>query len=392
MKETEIGISKTENHAVLPDIEKKLALLIINTVESFVLVDTDFRIITFNTAYERQFNKLFNRQIKRGDSIINFSEVRSQHESIEIYNKVFKGETINSEVKLTYPDNTIHTYSVLYKPALDDTGNIFGAFVTTYNITQSEQNKAAHIQLYDKLNRKAEALSQSNEELEQFAYIASHDLQEPLRMVSSFMSLLESEYKEQLDDKAKEYIHFAADGAARMRKIILDLLEYSKIGKKEYKYEEIDVNKLMDEVLQLNKSTINDKNAKVTWDKLPKIYGFKSPLLQLFHNLIANALNYQLPHTQPLITVTSEEHIDFWQFAIKDNGIGIQSQFLDKIFVLFKRLHQKDKYPGTGMGLAICKKIIETHHGKIWAESVVGEGTIFYFNIKKRIINRYNYN
>ena len=438
MKETEIGISKKENHAVLSDIEKKLSLLIINTVESFVLVDTDFRIINFNTAYERQFAKLFKRQIKKGDSIINFSEVRSQLESIEIYNKVFKGETINSEVKLTYPDNTIHTYSVLYKPALDDSGNIFGAFVTTYditeqseaiskikqskyiaeaifehtsesfvlldtnciitgynnkmmqfaflllgnkieigesflefvdksrheffigaiakvlkgatiqfdrsfkkknastlwinlrltpityegeitgiaiavsNITQRLQNKAAQIQLYDKLKRKAEALSQSNEELEQFAYIASHDLQEPLRMIRSFMSLLESNYKEQLDDKAKEYIHFAEDGAAHMQKIIFDLLEYSTIGRKEYQYEEVDMNILMDEVLQLNKSTINDKNAKVTVDKLPTIYGFKSPLLQLFLNLLANALNYQLPHVQPLITVTSEEHIDYW--------------------------------------------------------------------------------
>jgi PAS domain S-box-containing protein len=235
------------------------------------------------------------------------------------------------------------------------------------------------------LKNYASELKRSNIELEQFAFITSHDLQEPLRTIMSFLALLEKKHAGNLDDKAKQYIHFAVDGATRMRRIILDLLEYSRVGQKADDIEEIDMNKLLEELVQLYHAIIQEKGAVIEWETLPVIRACKTPMLQLWQNLIGNALKYQRPGIKPLIRINVTETASHWQFSVADNGIGIKPQFFEKIFVVFQRLHSRNEYTGTGIGLAICKKIIENHQGNIWVESAEEKGSTFYFTISKQL-------
>ncbi|WP_296621662.1 PAS domain S-box protein, partial [Marivirga sp.] len=213
------------------------------------------------------------------------------------------------------------------------------------------------------LEKHARDLEISNSELEQFAYVASHDLQEPLRMVSGFLTQLEKKYGDQLDEKANQYIDFAVDGAKRMRQIILDLLDYSKIGKTEQLITEVDLNEVVNEVCLLQRKQIEESGANVEFKDLPKIKGHLSPLVQIFSNLISNSLKYRNPEIPPKIIIKAKELKTEWKFSIQDNGIGIEEEYLEKIFNIFQRLHNKNEYSGTGMGLAIVKKIIENLNG-----------------------------
>ena len=233
------------------------------------------------------------------------------------------------------------------------------------------------------LNEALSAFQKSNSELEQFAYVASHDLQEPLRMVTSFLTQLEKKYKDQLDEKAKEYIFFAVDGAKRMRQIILDLLEYSRAGKSEEKVLEVNINDIVNEIKILLASSISEINATIISDELPKIIGHASPIRQIFQNLIGNSLKYYRPDTNPIVKISVQENPNTWKFTVSDNGIGIEKQYFEKIFVIFQRLHNKDEYLGTGIGLAITKKIIENMGGKIWVDSVENVGSNFHFELPK---------
>ena len=243
-----------------------------------------------------------------------------------------------------------------------------------------EENINQRIQIENELKQKTIELMRSNNELEQFAYVASHDLQEPLRMVTSYVQLLEERYKDKLDTDAAEFIAFAVDGTDRMRNLIHSLLEYSRVNKIR-PYESIKLDHLVDNVLQDLKNKIQDTNAKIKVDKLPTIYGDPFLIAQLFQNLISNSIKFN-DTLNPEIHITGKKVNDEYLFSIKDNGIGISKEYSDKIFVIFQRLHTKEKYPGTGIGLAICKKIVEQHGGKIWLESKLGEGTNFYFTIK----------
>lgn len=246
----------------------------------------------------------------------------------------------------------------------------------------------------DRLNRilegRAQELIASNKELEQFAYIASHDLQEPLRMVSTFLTQIERKYSHVLDEKGKQYIYFAVEGAKRMRSIILDVLEFSRVGKYIEKPEVIDLNALLDEVCLAQQKTIKEKQAVVQYGILPEIVSYRSPMLQVFQNLIGNALKYCEEGVKPVVQVSVVKHNDEWLFAVKDNGIGISKEYADKIFVIFQRLHSKDQYSGSGMGLAIVKKIIDNLGGTVWLESEVGVGSTFYFTLPLKMINQTN--
>ncbi len=233
------------------------------------------------------------------------------------------------------------------------------------------------------LELKAKELAASNAELENFAYVASHDLQEPLRMVSSFLSQLEKKYKESLDDRAQQYIHFAVDGAVRMRKIILDLLEFSRVGKEVERNDRIHMQELVDEVINLHKKTIEENDGKVRYEGVESILCYRTPIFQVIQNLISNALKYHKSGIPPEILVKTEESDGFWLTSVQDNGLGIKAEYFDKIFVIFQRLHRKEEYHGTGMGLAIVKKIIEGLGGRVWVESVYGQGSTFYFTIPK---------
>ncbi len=247
---------------------------------------------------------------------------------------------------------------------------------------QRSRSNAAQKKLNEDLSRQTHELKISNAELEQFAYVASHDLQEPLRMITSFMTKLEERYASQLDDRARRYIDFAVDGASRMRQNILGLLQYSRVGKGDAQPEDVDLNEVMHEVCLLHQTDINECKAEILVDPLPVVHNYMAPVVQLFNNLISNALKYRKPDVPPLIRVSAKQEGLYWQISIKDNGIGIEKEYLQKIFVIFQRLVPKDQYEGTGIGLAVVKKIVENLGGKVWVESVPGEGSTFCFTIR----------
>ena len=234
------------------------------------------------------------------------------------------------------------------------------------------------------LNKRADELAAINKELEQFAYVASHDLQEPLRMVSSFLKRLNEKYATELDEKGKKYIEFAVDGAERMRKIITDLLTYSRLINYEGFDEEIDVNALLQEILLENRKLISDKSAQVNMDVLPVIRSCRTPLKQIFGNLLNNAIKYTEDHKESKVHISCKDNMTHWLFEITDNGIGIEKEYYDKIFIIFQRLHEQSSHKGSGLGLSIVKKVVEKLGGEIWVKSEPGEGSVFSFTIEKR--------
>ncbi len=245
-----------------------------------------------------------------------------------------------------------------------------------------------------------EDLARSNKELEQFAYVASHDLQEPLRMVSSYTQLLAVRYKGQLDHEAEEFIEFAVDGANRMQRLIQDLLAYSRVQTRGRPFASVDANELLGEALLNLQIAVQESGALVTADALPWVKGDRSQLVQVFQNLIGNALKFRKPDVPPLIHISArrtypnsrETHesggtqsrpLYLWTFSVRDNGIGIEERFFDRIFEIFKRLHSRQSYPGTGIGLAFCARVIARHGGCIWVESVPEEGSTFHFTLPR---------
>ena len=267
----------------------------------------------------------------------------------------------------------------------NEKGEINGLLGIGRDITERkialEKLKEANLEL----EKNVKQLLVSNAELEQFAYVASHDLQEPLRMVTSFLTLLEKRYRNLLDEKGQQYIYFAVDGAKRMRQIILDLLEYSRVGRVDTKAELVDMNELVSEILTIFRKQINEKKAIVFTENLPTILCSRSSLSHVLQNLISNCLKYSKDKKESPLTINISVKSDdsYWIFAVKDNGIGINPQFFDKIFIIFQRLHNKDEYTGTGVGLAITKKFIENLGGEIWVESEEGNGSTFYFTLPK---------
>lgn len=235
------------------------------------------------------------------------------------------------------------------------------------------------------LRLEKEKLARSNADLEQFAHIASHDLQEPLRMVSSYVRLLENRYKAQLDEQADKYIHYAVDGATRMHALINDLLTYSRIGSEDAAPTIVDVDAVLERVLADMNESLTESGAAVTRAALPRVMGHAGQLRQVFQNLVGNAIKFRRPEAAPRVTVevAPGERENEWHFTVKDNGIGIESQNFARIFELFQRLHGRGEYVGTGLGLAIVLKIIERHGGRIWLESEVGQGTTFHFTLQR---------
>ena len=234
--------------------------------------------------------------------------------------------------------------------------------------------------LEDELKSKNDDLERSNKELEQFAYVASHDLQEPLRMVASYTELLEEKYKGKLDEKADKYIGYAVDGAKRMQGLINDLLVLSRVNTRAKPFEPVDCNLLLKKVLRGMGSTIDENQANIEVGSLPTVVGDETQLFQLFQNLIGNAIKFHGAE-KPVVKIASKQQDSTWIFSVQDNGIGIDPQFFDRVFIIFQRLHERGAYQGTGIGLSISKKIVERHGGKIWIESEPDKGTTFYFSL-----------
>jgi light-regulated signal transduction histidine kinase (bacteriophytochrome) len=227
-----------------------------------------------------------------------------------------------------------------------------------------------------------EDLKRSNAELEEFAYVASHDLQEPLRMVASFTQLLAKRYQGKLDQDADEFIAYAVDGATRMQQLLQDLLAYSRVGSRSKPLAPTDCNVIFDQARDNLLTALEESGAQVSSGPLPTVLGDEVQLVQLFQNLIANALKFR-GEAPPVIQVTAQEDDGAWRFAVRDNGIGIALAHQERIFMIFQRLHRRSDYPGTGIGLAICKKIVERHGGRLWVASEEGRGASFFFTIPK---------
>ncbi len=229
---------------------------------------------------------------------------------------------------------------------------------------------------------KTSDLVRSNRDLEQFAYVASHDLQEPLRMVTSYTQLLARRYQGQLSSEADEFIHFAVDGAIRMQALINALLAYSRVDSRGKPMVQCDLNSVLDHALDNLKLTMEESGVSIVRGDLPRVVGDPVQLMQLLQNLVGNALKFRVKGTPPVVKIMAEKEGDFWRVSVSDNGIGIDPQFFERIFVIFQRLHTREEYPGTGIGLAMCKRIVERHGGTISVDSTPGHGAIFTFTLR----------
>jgi signal transduction histidine kinase len=252
--------------------------------------------------------------------------------------------------------------------------------VTPETLERSVRYAMIHKQSENKLRGLVEELRRSNRDLEQFAYVASHDLKEPLSMVVSYLQLLDKRFRSTMDHDAEEFIRFAVDGATRMQALVNDLLEFSRIGKRDKAFVAVDSNTCLKRALKNLRIALQESSGVVTNDPLPTIDCEESQVTQIFQNLIGNAIKFR-GDRQPRVHVSARLKGGHWTFSVKDNGIGIEPQYADRIFVIFQRLHDREEYPGTGIGLAICKRIAERHGGRIWVESTPGQGSTFFFTI-----------
>lgn len=234
----------------------------------------------------------------------------------------------------------------------------------------------------ERLKQIATEMQRSNTELEQFAYVISHDLQEPLRMVSSYTQLLAKRYHGQLDSDADEFIAYAVDGAKRMQALLYDLLEYSRVGTRGKPFRLVGCRDIVEQAMANLKVAIEESGALINYDNLTTIMGDEGQLVRLFQNLIGNAIKFRKPEQPPQVCISARRRHNVLIFSVTDNGIGIDPQHSESIFEIFRRLHTKEEYPGTGMGLAICNKIVERHGGRIWVQSQPGEGSTFYFTVQ----------
>lgn len=306
------------------------------------------------------------------------SHVEVYKRALDIFVKTGKSQSLNESVEINAFNKQGKEFMVSYTMSSTNVGGkqLFIGFAR--DVTDK-------IKIQEELDKKTKELSRSNTELEQFAYIASHDLQEPLRTVTSYLELLEKRYRDKLDVNAKEFIHFAVDGSSRMRVLIQSLLEYSRVNRVK-PFEWIDTNQVISDVIKNLEVSVKENSATFKTEILPKIYGDHVLINQLFQNLIENSIKFK-GAGPPEISISGMEKNNEYLFSVKDNGIGIKKENFPRLFIIFQRLHTPEEYPGVGMGLAICKKIVERHGGKIWLESEIGQGSTFYFTIRKENLN-----
>jgi len=294
-------------------------------------------------------------------------------ELTEVHARRKRGESVPPQYETTLVSNRGETRPVEFGARIIQHRGMPAVSVVVRDISQRKEAEA-------KLAQTMQDLARSNAELEQFAYVASHDLQEPLRMVTSFVQLLARRYQGQLDADADEYISFAVDGATRMQNLINDLLTYSRVGKSGRSFEVTDCEAVFRYAIDNLQLAMDESAALVTHDPLPTISADSAQIAQLLQNLIGNAIKFR-DEAQPRVHVSAQRQGPEWVFSVRDNGIGIDPEFKERIFLIFQRLHGRAEYPGTGIGLAVCKRIAERHGGRIWVDSEPGGGSTFSFTI-----------
>ncbi len=344
--------------------------LIEASLDPLVTIGPDGKITDVNEATELVTG--YSRNVLIGTDFSNY--FTRPEEARKGYQQVFReGSVLDYALEIQHRNGKLTP--VLYNASIykNESGGVIGIFAAARDIT--EQKKAERM-----LEMKLEELARSNAELEQFAYVASHDLQEPLRMIASYLQLLQRKYQGKIDDKADKYIHFAVDGASRMQNLINDLLEFSRVTTRARDFESVDCDFVLNQVLSNLEVPIKENEVAISYDPLPEITADNVQLAQVFQNLISNAIKFRSEEA-PRIHISVKKETDQWLFSVQDNGIGIDPKYSEKIFEVFKRLHRKEEYPGTGIGLSICKKIVERHRGHIWVESELGKGSTFRFTL-----------
>lgn len=371
----------------LKNTEERRKLIMNSALDAIICIDKDGMITFWNPQAEQIFGWSENEVMGNLLSAIIIPEkFRAMHDNgMKNYLKTGEGKALNVLLQLSAirRNGTEFPIELTVLPILQEGEEFFCAFIR--DITERKTHENQLLKLNEDLNKQKIELISSNKELEQFAYVASHDLQEPLRMVTSFLTLLEKRYNDVLDEKGLKYINFAVDGAKNMRQIILDILEFSRINDHQENHELIDLKDIIRDVSLLQGKLIKEKRAEIFFEELPKVFSIRHYLIQLFQNIISNALKYSKEEVPLKIIIKSKEYNDYYQISIKDNGIGIEEEYYEKIFIIFQRLHGKDKYQGNGMGLAIAKKIVDKLNGEIWVKSQAGIGSTFYINIPKKI-------
>ncbi len=369
--------------------ERKFRDLLESAPDAIVIVNEQGNIQLINAQTEKLFGYLRNEIIGKTIELLmpdrydkthrshrthyfESPKVRQMGEGLELFGKKKDGTEFPVEISLS--------------PLETEEGLLVSAAIRDISEKKQLENqiKEANINLEKKVKLRTAELERKNKELEQFAYVASHDLQEPLRTTSSFVELFKKQYQGKIDEKADKYLDFIVQASDRMKILIKDLLDYSRIGRKT-ELKQVDCNVVLSEVLaDLNKA-IREVNAEIVSDQLPVINGYPTELKQLFQNLISNSIKFRKENAHPQIKISVRKVNDYWQFSFEDNGIGIDERYHEKIFIIFQRLHTRNEFEGSGIGLAHCKKIVELHGGKIWVESKPGEGSTFHFTINELI-------
>ena len=359
------------------------------TDHAIYLVDIGGKILSWNIGAEKinQYGAL--EVVGKSFSIFySMEDVKNGKPIRDLRNAETYGK-FEEEVTRYRKDGTEFWANVTISAIRDETGYLKAFVNIVTDISLKRQDALALVEareiLEARVKERTQDLLRSNTELEQFAYIASHDLQTPLRHISSYVQLLTNKIKKTqvLDEKSEKWIEYILSGTKQMKSLISDLLSYSRIGRVDIKVEEIDTIKLFAHVLDELREPIRVTNAKFIYNEPPKIFGIRSQIEQLFQNLIENALKFKQTDNHPVVTISYKDQGEFWMFSVSDNGIGIDSKYSERIFLMFHRLHSTDEYEGTGIGLAICKKIIEFHGGKIWLNTAAEKGASFSFILPK---------
>ena len=356
-----------------------LAAIVESSDDAIIGKDLDGIITSWNRGAERIYGYTATEMIGRSITLLT---VPGQGEEIEvILTRINNGERIEHyETKRRRRDGSIIDISLAVSPIKGDNDRIVGASAIGRDITEAKRAAAGLQRALDDLRRLTDELARSNSELQRFAHVASHDLQEPARTVATYCELLEHRCKGQLDEKAREWIGYAVAGARRMRTMVADTLEYSRLETRTRPLAPTDCAGPVAEALANLHLSVEESLAEVRVDPLPVVMANAPRLVQLFQNLIGNAIKYA-GDTPPRVHISAERRDDEWVFSVRDNGIGIELGHREQIFDVFQRLHPQDRYPGTGIGLAICKRVVEQHRGRIWVESEPGNGSVFYFSL-----------
>lgn len=340
--------------------------------DAIMVTDTEFHIQSWNRAAETMYG--WQEAEVQGQSLTALVEAEFVNETIDEVREKFRATGYwSGRVWQRRKDGVMIPILSAVTVIRDKEGRAIGTVAVNRDIT-------GQLQIEEALRAQTHTLEVRNEELAQFAYAASHDLQEPLRMITVYLQLLSQRYSGQLDKEADEFIGYALDGATRMRQLITDLLAYAKIGRNNLFFTEVSLGKVLQQVLANLDLPIQENRVTITYDPLPTVIAEKTQMLQLFQNLLSNAIKFKSQH-KPVIHISVHQDDTHWIIHVKDNGIGIDPKLSEKVFTIFQRLHTRQEYPGTGIGLAICKRIVQNHGGAIWLQSEPDAGSTFSFSL-----------